>query len=38
MSASFLWTLLLLGNFALLLLWVHYIIRVLKGQCLHCGK
>jgi hypothetical protein len=26
------------GNFALLLLWVHYIVKVLRGQCPHCGK
>jgi hypothetical protein len=38
MSASLMWTSLLLGNFALLMLWVHYIVKVLKGQCPHCGK
>ena len=38
MSASLVWTSLLIGNFALLLLWVHYIVKVLRGQCPHCGK
>jgi hypothetical protein len=38
MSASLMWTSLFIGNFALLLLWVHYIIKMLKGQCPHCGK
>ena len=38
MAASLLWTLLFLGNVALMFLWVHYIIKVLRGQCPHCGK
>ena len=38
MSASLMWASLLIGNFALLLLWVHYIVKVLRGQCPHCGK
>jgi hypothetical protein len=38
MSISLVWTSLLIGNFALLLLWVHYIVKVLRGQCPHCGK
>jgi hypothetical protein len=38
MSASLMWASLLIGNFALLMLWVHYIVKVLKGQCPHCGK
>ena len=38
MSESLQLTLLFVGNFALLLLWVHYILKVLKGECPHCGK
>lgn len=38
MSASLMWTSLFVGNVALLVLWVHYIIKVLRGQCPHCGK
>ena len=33
-----LWTMLFLGNVALLWMWVNYIIKVLKGECPHCGK
>jgi len=38
MSASFLWTLLFIGNVGLLWLWANYIIKVLRGQCPHCGR
>ncbi len=37
-AGSMLWTMLFLGNVALLWLWVNYIIKVLKGECPHCGK
>jgi hypothetical protein len=38
MGIPMLWTLLFLGNVALLWLWVDYVIEVLKGQCPHCGR
>ncbi len=38
MTESVLWTLLFVGNVALCMLWVNYIIKVLRGQCPHCGK
>lgn len=38
MGESILYTLLFVGNVALLFLWANYIIKVLKGQCPHCGK
>ena len=38
MSVSLLWMFLFLGNVALLWLWVNYVIKVLKGQCPHCGR
>lgn len=38
MSTYPIWVLLFLGNVALMFLWVHYIIRVLLGQCPNCGK
>lgn len=38
MGASILWTLLFLGNVALLWLWVNCVIKVLRGQCPHCGR
>jgi len=38
MVGSFQMTLLFLGNVALFVLWVYYIIKVLRGQCPHCGK
>lgn len=38
MGDSLLLTLLFVGNVALLFLWANYIIKVLKGQCPHCGK
>lgn len=38
MSMTLLWTFLFLGNVALLWLWVKYVIKVLKGQCPHCGR
>lgn len=38
MSASLVLTSLFVGNVALLVLWVHYIVKVLRGRCPHCGK
>lgn len=38
MDSYLLLVLLFVGNAALLFLWVHYIIRVLFGQCPHCGE
>lgn len=38
MSVSLLYSVLLLGNIALLWLWINYIIKVLRGECPHCGK
>ena len=38
MAESLLLTLLFVGNVALLFLWANYIIKVLRGQCPHCGK
>jgi hypothetical protein len=38
MSGSLQLTLLFLGNVVLLWFWVSYVIKVLKGQCPHCGK
>ncbi len=38
MGDSILLTLLFLGNVALLFLWANYIIKVLRGQCPHCGR
>jgi len=38
MSTYSIWVLLFLGNVALMFLWVHYIIRVLLGQCPNCGN
>ncbi len=38
MSNTLVLTVLFLGNVALLWLWVNYVIKVLKGQCPHCGK
>lgn len=38
MGESLLLTLLFLGNVALLFLWANYIIKVLRGQCPHCGR
>ena len=38
MGASLLWTLLFLGNVFLFWLWVNYILKVVKGQCPHCGR
>ena len=38
MGDSLLLTLLFVGNVALLFVWANYIIKVLKGQCPHCGK
>ena len=37
MDGLLLWGLLLLGNLALFLLWVHWIARFLFGKCPHCG-
>jgi len=37
-SSSLLWLILLLGNVVLFWLWINYIIKVLRGQCPHCGK
>lgn len=38
MGFPMLWILLFLGNVALLWLWVNYVIKVLRGQCPHCGR
>ena len=38
MASSLLWTLLFLGNVALFWLWANYVIKVVKGQCPHCGR
>lgn len=38
MSGSLQLTLLFLGNVVLLWLWVNYVIKLLRGQCPHCGK
>lgn len=38
MSELPLLTMLFLGNAALFYMWAHYVIRVLKGECPHCGK
>jgi len=38
MSATLLWTALFVGNVALFFVWIHYIVKVLKGQCPHCGN
>lgn len=38
MSGPLIWVALFLGNAALLVLWVHYIIKVLVGECPHCGE
>ena len=38
MGMSMLWTLLFLGNVALFWLWLSHGVKVLRGQCPHCGK
>ena len=38
MNPSVLYTMLFLGNAALFVLWVHYILKAVRGQCPHCGK
>lgn len=38
MGASAVYTLLFVGNAALFFLWVHYILKALRGECPHCGK
>jgi hypothetical protein len=38
MAESLLLTALFIGNVVLLLLWSNYILKVLRGQCPHCGK
>jgi hypothetical protein len=38
MSASLLWTALFVGNVALFFVWINYIVKVLRGQCPHCGN
>ncbi len=38
MSNGLFLTILFLGNVALFWLWVNYVIKVLRGQCPHCGK
>ena len=38
MNGAFIWTLLFAGNATLLWLWVNYCLKVLRGQCPHCGK
>ncbi len=38
MDSLFIWTLLFLGNVALMVLWLHYVIRVFIGRCPHCGE
>ncbi len=38
MGSWLLWTLLFLGNAALFWLWISYSIKVLRGECPHCGK
>ena len=37
MTATLLWIALFLGNVALFFVWINYIVKVLKGQCPHCG-
>ena len=39
MSGTFyLWALLFVGNAALCYTWLHCCVKVLRGQCPHCGK
>ena len=38
MNGYLIWVVLFAANVALLVLWVHYIIRVLFGKCPHCGE
>ena len=38
MGSQMLYTLLFVGNAALFLLWSHYILKIVKGECPHCGK
>ena len=38
MSTSLLLTWLFVGNVALFFIWVHFIVKMLKGQCPHCGR
>ena len=38
MDSLFIWTLLFLGNAALMVLWLHYVVRVFFGRCPHCGE
>jgi hypothetical protein len=38
MDGPFIWMLLFLGNAALMVLWLHYIVRVFFGRCPHCGE
>jgi hypothetical protein len=38
MAESLLLALLFVGNVALLVLWVNCIVKVLRGQCPHCGR
>lgn len=38
MDGLFIWTLLFLGNAALMALWLHYVVRVFFGRCPHCGE
>ena len=38
MAQSLLLTMLFVGNVVLLFLWTNYILKVLRGQCPHCGK
>ncbi len=38
MNGYLLWVALFLGNVALLVLWVHFIVKVLFGKCPHCNK
>ncbi len=38
MNGYLLWVALLLGNVAMLVLWVHYIVKALFGKCPHCDK
>lgn len=38
MSSSLVWVALFLGNAALFVIWVNYIIKVLIGECPHCGE
>ena len=38
MDGLYIWMLLFLGNAALMVLWLHYIVRVFLGRCPHCGE